>query len=185
MWSAVAKSSSSSTSSNATDIVAAENHQQQSNRILICGQKMTGKSSIAFKLAYEIASEGDTVMFICFREKMKTNFPSFVTINTELNEKISSAWLPAVLSRIMIKYVANLQELKKICASIHTIQPRAPQCLIIDDFTLLIDPMSIMSRQDHSFIEVCQMLGVYIYKKESFFHIVCYCRKSIKMFDMF
>ena len=139
------------------------------NRVLLVGESKTGKTSIAFRMAYDVASEGSTVLFICVHNKMRLNFPLIVSLPLLSEDKRGrkpknhsdsslSIWSPAVLSRIMFKYVSNSAELKKVCASIHMLHPK-PQCVIVDDITLVIDPMSTVSRQDLTFIEVCQTLG--------------------------
>ena len=143
------------------------------NRLLILGDKKTGKTSIAFKMAYEAASEGSVVLFVCLQNKIRSNFPLMVSLaeifggtdqNNSANDDGSQplSWSPIILSRIMLKYISNAAELKQLCASIHMLQPR-PQCVIIDDFTLMIDPMSSVSRQDLMFVEVCQTLGKWVH----------------------
>lgn len=139
--------------------------QHDRSRILIFGPNKTGKTSIAFRMAYESASEGSTALFVCLMSTISTSFPSLVTVattsghaNEPFRESLSSSWSPEVLSRIMIKYVSNSADLKKLFASIHMMLP-SPQCIIVDDFTLIIDPMSTVSRQDNLFLEISQVLG--------------------------
>lgn len=148
MWSAI------------SNITLCEGKTISANRLLLVGENKTGKTSIAFRMAYDVASEGSTVLFICLHNKIRFNFPLMVSLSPATGEENDqkSIWSPAVLSRIMFKYVSNSAELKKICASIHMLHPK-PQCVIIDDITLVIDPMSTVSRQDLAFIEVCQTLG--------------------------
>jgi len=143
------------------------------SRILISGPTKTGKTSLAFRMAYEAASKGSIVLFVCLQTKMSSNFP--LPINLPLTENRNDSpssgsdsrlpsWSPAILSRIMFKYVTNTAELKKLFASIHTIQP-SPQCdtcVVVDDYLLIIDPMSTVNRQDHQFIEICQILGAFL-----------------------
>lgn len=140
---------------------------KSASRVLISGQKKTGKTSFAFRMAYEAASGGSIVLFVCLQNKISVNFPLPIDITvtaegdsnlSSQSESMMSSWSPAILSRIMFKYVTNTAELKKLFASVHMIQP-APQCVVVDDYTLLIDPMSTVSRQDHQFIDICQMLG--------------------------
>ena len=134
-------------------------------RLLIFGPNKTGKTSIAFRMAYESASTGSTALFVCLSSTISNAFPSLVTVATasehfseQFRESLSSSWSPEILSRIMIKYVSNSADLKKLFASIHMLHPR-PQCIIVDDFTLIIDPMSTVSRQDNMFLEISQVLG--------------------------
>lgn len=139
--------------------------QHDQSRILIFGPNKTGKTSVAFRMAYESASEGSTALFVCLMSTISTAFPSLVTVATTsghvsqpLRESLSTSWSPEILSRIMIKYVSNSADLKKLFASIHMLHPR-PQCIVVDDFTLIIDPMSTVSRQDNLFLEISQVLG--------------------------
>ena len=136
------------------------------SRLLIFGPNKTGKTSIAFRMAYESASTGSTALFVCLLSTISNTFPLLVTVATTseqfsepVRESLTSSWSPEILSRIMIKYVSNSADLKKLFASIHMFHPR-PGCIIVDDFTLIIDPMSTVSRQDNMFLEISQVLGV-------------------------
>jgi DNA polymerase III delta prime subunit len=159
MWSTIRKTENGDSSSN----------MQMTHRLLISGPKKTGKTSISFRLAYEVASEGSTVLFVCLQNSISGNFPSHVTLvenpvddvdsqNGITSQSICSSWSPVTLSRIKFKYVANLAEMKRLFASIHTMLP-VPHCIVVDDFTLVIDPLSSVSRQDNLFLEVSQVLG--------------------------
>lgn len=138
-------------------------------RILLLGEMKTGKTSIAFRMAYDTALEGSIVLFVCLHNKIRNNFPLMTSFAPIVGDEagsnpmsdgdaLVSTWSPVVLSRIMFKYVSNSAELKKLCASMHMLHPR-PHCVVIDDFTLVIDPMSTVCRQDLMFVEVCQTLG--------------------------
>lgn len=141
---------------------------QMSHRLLICGPRKTGKTSISFRMAYEVASEGSTVLFVCLQNTVSANFPAHVSLvknpaddedhHSGTQESIFSSWSPIILSRIKFKYVTNSAEMKRLFASIHTVHP-IPQCIVVDDFTLVIDPLSSVSRQDNSFLEISQVLG--------------------------
>ena len=146
-------------------------HDVLTPRLLLLGDKKIGKTSIAFKMAYEAASEGSVVLFVCLQNKIRNSFPLMVSFAMPLaddgagdsmhnNGSQFLSWSPVILSRIQLKYISNAAELKQLCASVHMLQPR-PQCIVVDDFTLIIDPMSTVCRQDPLFVDVCQTLGEY------------------------
>lgn len=140
------------------------------NRFLIFGASKSGKTSVAFKLSYDVAAQGSTVLFVCRQSNIQNTFPSFISVveNFEenghppttacLERSNNSFWSPIVLSRIQFKYVKNAAEMKRLFASLHMMHP-PPQCIAVDDFTLVIDPLSAVSRQDTTFLELCQVLG--------------------------
>lgn len=162
MWSTITKNENGDSSS----------IMQMPHRLLICGPRKTGKTSISFRLAYEVASKGSTVLFVCLQNTISGNFPAHVTLvrnpvddedsrNGVIQESICSTWSPIILSRIKFKYVTNSSEMKKLFASIHTMIP-VPHCIVVDDFTFVIDPLNSVSRQDNSFLEVSQVLGKWV-----------------------
>jgi archaellum biogenesis ATPase FlaH len=129
------------------------------NRFLIFGANKSGKTSLAFRMSYEVAAQGSTVLFVC----RQSTIPSLVSVIENLEGRghlpnASSSWSPIVLSHIQFKYVKNAAEMKRLFASIHMMHPK-PQCIAVDDFTLVIDPLSAVSRQDSMFLELCQVLG--------------------------
>lgn len=133
------------------------------NRFLIFGANKSGKTSLAFRMSYEVAAQGSTVLFVCRQSTIQNAFPSLVSVIENLEcrghlPNASSTWSPIVLSRIQFKYVKNAAEMKRLFASIHMMHPQ-PQCIAVDDFTLVIDPLSAVSRQDSMFLELCQVLG--------------------------
>lgn len=137
------------------------------DRFLIFGASKSGKTSVAFKLSYDVAAQGSTVLFVCRQSNIQNTFPSFMSVVEILDDRghppstaclERSFWSPIVLSRIQFKYVKNAAEMKRLFASLHMMHP-PPQCIVVDDFTLLIDPLSAVSRQDTTFLELCQVLG--------------------------
>eukprot|EP01032_Pedospumella_encystans_P026797 gene26797-30283_t len=66
-----------------------------------------------------------------------------------------------ILSRIQMKYVTSMNELKAIIAGLHGFTP-TPTTLIIDDLSLLIDPLHSVPRADPKFLEICLSLGAYM-----------------------
>ena len=139
------------------------------HRFLIFGANKSGKTSVAFRMSYEVAAQGSTVLFVCRQSTIQNTFPSLISVVENLEtrehlppseslERTSSSWSPIVLSRIQFKYVKNAAEMKRLFASIHMMHPK-PQCIAVDDFTLVIGPLSAVSRQDTTFLELCQVLG--------------------------
>ena len=60
-----------------------------------------------------------------------------------------------------MKYVTSMNELKAVIAGLHGFLP-TPTTLIIDDLSLLIDPLHSVPRGDPKFLEICLSLGAYI-----------------------
>lgn len=128
-------------------------------RILLVGAQNTGKTSLAFRLAYEIAEGGGSPLFICNQAKMESKLPlelKCLTDSSELNRMS-----PDILSRMQMKYVTSMNELKAVISGLHCFQP-PPSAVIIDDLSLLIDPLHSVPRNDPKFLDICLSLGAYI-----------------------
>jgi hypothetical protein len=54
-----------------------------------------------------------------------------------------------------------MNELKAIIAGLHAFSPR-PSLVIIDDFSLIVDPLHSVQRSDPKFLEICLTLGAYL-----------------------
>jgi hypothetical protein len=121
-----------------------------SDRLLIIGPRDSGKSSLAFEIAYEKAVEGKNILFISIKGKMEAKFPHVIQCYG-IESRKHHYFSPLVLSRIQMKYISNASELKLLCASIHGFTPR-PDGIVVDDLTQLIDPLGLVSRQDHAFL---------------------------------
>jgi hypothetical protein len=108
-------------------------------KILIHGKNKTGKSSLAFQLAYEEASYGGTPLFICKKEKMQSQFPIKVEITPQQEEQeFPTSFTASVLSRIHMKYIDNLKDLLTLLSGIHIFKP-APTMLVLDDISSWIE----------------------------------------------
>ena len=107
------------------------------SRIFLVSDDVDLRSALSFRLAYEAAATGSTVLYVCRSGKFESplRFPTFVDINCD--PSVVPMWETEHLSRIIIKYLTNSQELKLLLASIHVMQPR-PHCIVIDDFTGMI-----------------------------------------------
>ena len=127
-------------------------------RVLVIGAQNTGKTSLAFRLAYESAENGGCPLFICNQAKLESKLPLTVHCSSEQSQMRMSS---DILSRIQMKYVTSMNELKAVIAGLHGFTP-IPTMLIIDDLSLLIDPLHSVPRGDPKFLEICLSLGAYM-----------------------
>mmetsp|Transcript_29822 Transcript_29822/g.65173 ORF Transcript_29822/g.65173 Transcript_29822/m.65173 type:complete len:238 (+) Transcript_29822:351-1064(+) len=92
---------------------------------MLSGPPRSGKTSLLFQLAYNIAVEGKRVLFICQRAKIELNPPL-------LPEGVSPS--SDACERIDMRYLRNDEELRLFMASFHLL-PELPQAVIVDDFS--------------------------------------------------
>lgn len=102
----------------------------------INGSSHTGKTSLAFQIAYEEASYGGIPLFICQKSKFQRQFPKQCQ---EIHEDSSDymetgSFNPTVLSRIYMKYTETSQDLLNLLAGLQKFQPK-PTVIIIDDLS--------------------------------------------------
>lgn len=102
----------------------------------INGPSHSGKTSLAFQIAYEEASYGGIPLFICQKSKFQRQFPKQCQ---ELHEDSSDymetgSFNPTVLSRIYMKYTETSQDLLNLLAGLQKFQPK-PTVIIIDDLS--------------------------------------------------
>jgi hypothetical protein len=131
-------------------------------RILILGGSNTGKTSVSFRLAYEAAECGGCPIFICNQAKLELKLPLDVQYSSSNStEPIRFAGMSAdILSRIQMKYVTSMNELKAVISGLHAFVP-SPTLVIIDDFSLLIDPLHSVPRSDPKFLDIALGMGAY------------------------
>ena len=150
--------------------------------LLLIGNYQSGKSSIAFNLAYNIALNGGKPLYICNQIKLESKLPMTIynsdqhldsslmhttnTITTNSYEKKrnynnNNSMLPEVLQRINMKYITTIQDLKALIAGLHLFEPR-PSVVIIDDLSILIDPLQAINRCDGKFLEIVLRLTSYL-----------------------
>jgi hypothetical protein len=154
-------------------------------RLLITGGPNCGKTSLAFRLAYDIAAAGGTPWFICNQTKLEAQLPLSVQITgrrggeAELGlgagaggwdqdldaptERMSgmASMSADVLCRLQMKYVTSVRDLKACLAGLHACEPR-PSAVIVDDFSTLVDPLHSVSKSDANFLEICLSLGSFL-----------------------
>jgi hypothetical protein len=135
-------------------------------RVLITGGNNVGKTSLAFALAYENAENGGTPLFICNATKLEAKLPLYVSTSSS-GDAGGVRMAPEVLSRISMKYVASMNELKAMLAGLHAFAP-PPSLVLIDDFTLLVDPLHSVQRSDPKFLEICITLGAFLDDVETY-----------------
>jgi hypothetical protein len=130
----------------------------ESFRILLIGDKNIGKTSLAFKIAYDCAAKGGSPLVICNKNKVESKLPLFVKLS---NQQVYYSWSSEVLSHVHMKYVSSVTELKALIAGLHCFEPR-PSTIIIEDFSLFIDPLYSTARHDPRFVDSCITLCAYI-----------------------
>ena len=109
--------------------------------LLIAGPENSGKSSLSFAIAVSEAKEGARVIYICNRNKIESKFPLLYD-PVNLN----------IYSKIIMRYVSSTYEIKAYLASIHA-SMQLPAIIIIEDLSLIIDPLRSVSRRDQGFLE--------------------------------
>ena len=153
--------------------------------LLLIGNHQSGKTSIAFNLAYHIALNGGKPLYICNQIKLEGKLPLIIynsdqhidsilmhhNTTTNIHEKkknnnsnnsnSSNSMLPEVLQRINMKYITTIQDLKTLIAGLHLFEPR-PSIVIIDDLSILIDPLQAINRSDSKFLEIVLRLTSYL-----------------------
>mmetsp|Transcript_5942 Transcript_5942/g.10291 ORF Transcript_5942/g.10291 Transcript_5942/m.10291 type:complete len:243 (+) Transcript_5942:189-917(+) len=91
---------------------------------LLSGPSRSGKTSLLFQVAYNIAAEGKRVLFICQRAKVELNppiLPEGVIATSDACERID------------MRYLRDDEELRLYIASFHML-PELPHAIIVDDF---------------------------------------------------
>lgn len=140
-------------------------------RVLLVGAGSSGKTSLAFKIAYDCAAEGGSPWFICNQTKIEGKLPTIVITdhgsgndnggNSGVSSVSSAKMMPEILSRISMKYVSSMNELKAVFSGLHALTP-TPSLIVIDDFSMLVDPLHSIQRSDPKFLEICITLGAYL-----------------------
>lgn len=126
-------------------------------RVLLVGDKNYGKTSIAFKIAYDASARGEVPLFICNKNKIESKLPMF----TKVVPSEAYHYSPEILSRVHMKYVSAVTELKALIAGMHCFEPR-PTLVVIDDFTVFLDPLFSVARNDSKFIDSCILLSAFL-----------------------
>lgn len=110
---------------------AVEGNGQGIDGLVLSGPRLSGKTTIAFRLAYEIAESGERCIFICRKAKIEDQFPRFVMTDAANG---SSSWQPATLNRIDMLYPENEGDFMRAMASLGNYNNPPPSAIIIDDF---------------------------------------------------
>jgi hypothetical protein len=121
-------------------------------RICLTGPQSCGKTSLAFKLACDVAECGGCPLYICNQTKMEAKLPLSVSLYLS-NERITGRVPAEVLNRVQFKYITHVAELKALLAGLHCFVPK-PTFIVVDDFSSMIDPLSSISRNDTKFLEI-------------------------------
>ena len=127
------------------------------NRLLIVGDKSCGKTSLAFRIAYDEAAAGGSPLIICNQTKLEQGLPVMVKKRSDSGRKYS----PELLARISMKYVSSVGELKAVICGLHCFQPR-PSAVLIEDLTELTDPLHAIPRDDPKLLDMCVTICAYL-----------------------
>lgn len=135
---------------------------EENIRCIMVGGTNCGKTSISFRIAYDIAASGGCPLYICNQAKLESKLPFEVKFaDGDDADMLAQKMSPDILARIQLKYVMSMNELKAIIAGLHAFSP-SPTTIIIDDLSLLIDPLHAVQRNDPKFLEICFVLAAYI-----------------------
>ncbi len=131
----------------------------------LIGEANTGKTSILFQMAYDVASQGGNPLFICNKIRIESKLPCPMNKKGCIDQK---NWSPSILLRIGMKYVSSAQELKAVCAGLFAFVP-LPTVVFIDNLTNILDPLNAIGRGDPKFLEM--VLGVTTFAVDSLAHL--------------
>jgi hypothetical protein len=134
-------------------------HLPYSQRFLITGSRA---DSVAFRLANEVAGKGGQVLYLSrgsLSRPGSEGFPHKADL-IDANSR-SFQWSVKFLKKIDIVFVNSATELKRIAAIAHTASP-APDLIIVEDFSGIIDPLRTVLRTDHSFQHTALQLRCYL-----------------------
>lgn len=132
-----------------------DSHQRvsQASLIFFQGGNQTGKTSLAFQLAYDEASCGGVPLFICQKERVELSFPLKVEVHNDrhIAQHGESTWNSVVLSRIHMKYISTTKELITLLGGLHVFKP-LPTLIVLDDLGSWIDP-SLKRNHDQKMVD--------------------------------
>lgn len=96
---------------------------------LIVGPKQCGKTTLAFKMAYDAAASGQSPLYIC----QSMHSPTYCSISEQDALSQKAYYEPEVLDRIRMKFAESVAELIILISSLHLFNPR-PSLVVIDNF---------------------------------------------------
>eukprot|EP00882_Tetradesmus_deserticola_P007721 GHRQ01008131.1.p1 GENE.GHRQ01008131.1~~GHRQ01008131.1.p1 ORF type:complete len:244 (+),score=72.44 GHRQ01008131.1:727-1458(+) len=102
--------------------------QLQTPRCLLFGPQRSGKTSLLFQYAFQLACSGQEVVFICDRAQLEQS-PLLLPVGVSHQH--------AAFSKIHFKYVQDLHQLRTYGACIHLLQ-EPPAAVIVDDLAHLL-----------------------------------------------
>uniref|UniRef100_A0A383WEP4 Dolichol phosphate-mannose biosynthesis regulatory protein n=1 Tax=Tetradesmus obliquus TaxID=3088 RepID=A0A383WEP4_TETOB len=97
-------------------------------RCLLLGPQRSGKTSLLFQYAFQLACSGQEVVFMCDRAQLDQAPPLL---------PFGASQQHAAFSRIHFKYVSDLHQLRKYGACLHLLQ-QPPAAIIVDDVAHLL-----------------------------------------------
>ena len=109
--------------------------------ILITGPERTGKTSIAFSLAREIAEhrEDSQVWFICQRGKIQAALPANVSTSPSSNRNFQGWAEASEMGRLQMKYFSSLSDIKWWCQRVQELPAQLlPSAIFVDDLDLFL-----------------------------------------------
>lgn len=118
--------------------------QNPSNLLLLSGPPSSGKTSLLFQFAYNVASalhsSNPNVIFICNRQKLDSK-PPFLSQAIDPSSHI--------FHRIQMKYVNDDEDIRKYFAAFH-LYDTLPAAILIDDFGDFFDNKICQQRYSNS-----------------------------------
>lgn len=106
-------------------------------RCLLLGPQRSGKTSLLFQYAFQLACSGQEVVFMCDRAQLDQAPPLL---------PFGASQQHAAFSRIHFKYVSDLHQLRKYGACLHLLQ-QPPAAIIVDDVAHLLANMRLPDKR--------------------------------------
>ncbi|XP_061346961.1 uncharacterized protein LOC133292556 isoform X2 [Gastrolobium bilobum] len=111
-----------------TDMNLLQQFQNHSNLLLLSGPPSSGKTSLLFQFAFNVAlhsnSSNPNVLFICNRHRLDSK-PPFLSQDIDPSSDI--------FQRIQMKYINDDEDIRKYFAAFHLLDT-FPAAVVIDDF---------------------------------------------------
>eukprot|EP00981_Chlorochromonas_danica_P016342 scaffold16865_cov229-Ochromonas_danica.AAC.2 len=148
------------------DIIFRGNNQQEITEslstILLLGGKRCGKTSLAFRLAYEeCCTTGGSPLFITHPNRLDT-LPHEVWQVDSNPKTMVRDYKPEVLSKIRMKYISHPSSLRQLILGIHAFASPVPSMIVIDNLSFLLDSSTSFNKMDARFIDhylqLCSLL---------------------------
>lgn len=119
------------------------------DKIAVIGPCNSGKTSVSFGMAIDLAQCSESILYICNEKKVIGKFP-FLRHDDDIG----------ILRKIRMIYVSNSTDFRIFCISFYEIPP---SLIVIEDFSSIIDPLNSTNHTDISFLEAALKLLSYLF----------------------